>query len=104
MGELLGHASVSTTDQSADRQLDWLRREEIDSAAGRLVLHVFGALAEFERAPMLECTMAGLAAARARGRPQALSAAQHKPTPKTFGCGSGVVSPGRSARKSSRRF
>jgi len=44
--------------------------EQIDttSAAGRLVLHVFGALAEFERALMRERTMAGLAAPRARGR------------------------------------
>ncbi|WP_459958384.1 recombinase family protein [Mycobacterium avium] len=53
--------------------------EQIDttSAAGRLVLHVFGALAEFERALMHERTMAGLTAARARGRvggrPTALS-------------------------------
>ena len=56
--------------------------EQIDtsSAAGRLVLHVFGALAEFERSLMRERTMAGLAASRARGRlggrPCALSAAQ----------------------------
>jgi len=53
--------------------------EEIDtnSATGRLVLHVFGALAEFERGINHERTMAGLAAARARGRvggrPPALS-------------------------------
>jgi len=40
--------------------------EQIDtaSAAGRLVLHVFGALAEFERALMHERTIAGLTAAR----------------------------------------
>ncbi|STZ41268.1 recombinase family protein [Mycolicibacterium gilvum] len=44
--------------------------EEIDtsSATGRLVLHVFGALAEFERGINHERTMGGLAAARARGR------------------------------------
>ncbi len=44
--------------------------EQIDttSATGRLVLHVFGALAEFERGLMHERTMAGLAAARSRGR------------------------------------
>ena len=44
--------------------------EQIDtaSAAGRLVLHVFGALAEFEQALMHERTMAGLTAARTRGR------------------------------------
>lgn len=56
--------------------------EQIDtnSAAGRLVLHVFGALAEFERALMHERTMAGLAASRVRGRvggrPRALTVAQ----------------------------
>lgn len=38
------------------------------SATGRLVLRVFGALAEFERGLNHERTMAGLAAARARGR------------------------------------
>ena len=44
--------------------------EKIDtsSAAGRLVLHVCGALAEFERNLIRERTRAGLAAARARGR------------------------------------
>jgi DNA invertase Pin-like site-specific DNA recombinase len=44
--------------------------EQIDTsnASGRLVLHVFGALAEFERGINHERTMAGLAAARARGR------------------------------------
>ena len=53
--------------------------EQIDtvSAAGRLVLHVFGALAEFERSLMRERTMAGLSAARAcgrvGGRPRALT-------------------------------
>ena len=56
--------------------------EEIDtsSATGRLVLHVFGALAEFERGINRERTMAGLAAPRARGRvggrPPALSGAR----------------------------
>jgi DNA invertase Pin-like site-specific DNA recombinase len=44
--------------------------EQIDiaTAAGRLVPHVFAALAEFERALMRERTMVGLAASRARGR------------------------------------
>ena len=45
-------------------------QESIDttSAGGRLVFHVFGALAEFERELIRERTMAGLASARARGR------------------------------------
>jgi DNA invertase Pin-like site-specific DNA recombinase len=149
MGELLGYARVSTSEQSPDGQVDALRSagvqrvwsdvgsgvradrpalrdmmaaaqggdtvvvtrldrlgrslpdllalvedlagrdvglrslgEQIDTtcATGRLVLHVFGALAEFERALMQERTMTGLAAARARGRvggrPRALTGAR----------------------------
>lgn len=39
-----------------------------DSAGGRFVFHIFGALAEFERNLIRERTHAGLKAARARGR------------------------------------
>lgn len=44
--------------------------EAIDttSAGGKLVFHIFGALAEFEHSLIRERTLAGLAAARARGR------------------------------------
>ena len=44
--------------------------ESIDttSTGGRLVFHIFGALAEFEHSLIRERTIAGLAAARARGR------------------------------------
>jgi DNA invertase Pin-like site-specific DNA recombinase len=44
--------------------------ENIDTstATGQLVFHIFGALAEFERNLIKERTMAGLEAARARGR------------------------------------
>ena len=38
------------------------------SPTGKLVFHMFGALAEFERDLIRERTMAGLASARARGR------------------------------------
>lgn len=41
---------------------------ETGSAAGKLVFHVFAALAEFERNLIRERTHAGLTAARARGR------------------------------------
>ncbi|KQR29801.1 recombinase family protein [Curtobacterium sp. Leaf154] len=137
MGELLGYARVSTTDQDASLQLDALKaagcyrvwvdtmsgslehrpelaklldqlrpgdtlvvwrldrlgrsirhlidqlhalgergvgfrslQETIDttSSGGRLVFHVFAALAEFERDLIKERTHAGLVAARARGR------------------------------------
>ncbi len=44
--------------------------ESIDTttAAGRLMFHIMGALAEFERQLIIERTQAGLTAARARGR------------------------------------
>ena len=38
------------------------------TAGGHLIFHIFGALAEFERALIRERTQAGLATARARGR------------------------------------
>jgi DNA invertase Pin-like site-specific DNA recombinase len=55
---------------------DWLvsgfqsitEKIETGSAAGKLVFHVFAALAEFERNLIRERTKAGLDAARARGR------------------------------------
>lgn len=53
--------------------------ENIDttSPGGKLVFHIFAALAEFERGLIRERTMAGLASAKARGRvggrPKALS-------------------------------
>ena len=45
-------------------------QESIDttSSGGKLIFHLFGALAEFERNLMRERTQAGLQAARARGR------------------------------------
>src|SRR4051794_6847776 len=44
--------------------------EQIDTttSGGKLIFHIFGALAEFERNLIRERTMAGLSAARARGR------------------------------------
>ena len=56
--------------------------EKIDtsSSAGRMVFHVMGALAQFERDLIRERTIAGLEAARAAGRiggrPKALTLAQ----------------------------
>ena len=45
-------------------------QEALDTttSGGKLVFHVFGALAEFERELIIERTQAGLKAARARGR------------------------------------
>jgi DNA invertase Pin-like site-specific DNA recombinase len=45
-------------------------QESLDTTTpgGKLVFHIFGALAEFERELIRERTQAGLSAARARGR------------------------------------
>jgi DNA invertase Pin-like site-specific DNA recombinase len=55
---------------------------ETSSPTGKLVFHVFGALAEFERNLIRERTVAGLKAARARGRkggrPRKLSSRERK--------------------------
>ena len=59
-------------------------RENIDTTTpgGKLVFHLFGAVAEFERDLILERTMAGLEAAKARGhrggRPRALDEGKAK--------------------------
>lgn len=45
-----------------------IERIETGSVAGKLIFHVFAALAEFERGLIRERTRAGLAAVRARGR------------------------------------
>jgi DNA invertase Pin-like site-specific DNA recombinase len=72
---------IDTADQLEKRGIGLKSlTEAIDttSAGGRLVFHVFGAMAEFERSIICERTKAGLDAARARGRtggrPPALSA------------------------------
>ena len=41
---------------------------DTSTSGGKLIFHVFGALAEFEREMIQERTQAGLSAARARGR------------------------------------
>jgi len=57
-------------------------QENIDTttSGGKLVFHIFGALAEFEREIIRERTQAGLASARSRGkvggRPKALTVKQ----------------------------
>jgi len=65
-------------------------RESIDTttAGGRLVFHLFGALAQFERELIRDRTVAGLTAARARGRvggrPSKLTAEQVRQARKMY--------------------
>src|SRR5215203_4626899 len=70
LGRSLAHLIQSIKDlQERGVQFKSLQ-EQLDTgtSGGKLVFHVFGALAEFERDLIQERTMAGLAAARARGR------------------------------------
>ena len=66
-------------------------QESLDTSTpgGKLIFHVFGALAEFERDIIRERTLAGLAAARARGRvggrPRKLSKKQVEMAKKLIG-------------------
>jgi DNA invertase Pin-like site-specific DNA recombinase len=62
---------IETVELLSEREIGFRSlTENIDttSSGGRLIFHVFGALAEFERSIIRERTTAGLAAARARGR------------------------------------
>ena len=77
LGRSLGHL-IATVAELADRGIGFRSlTEQIDTttSGGKLVFHVFGALAEFERDLLRERTHAGLAAARGRtgGRPKALA-------------------------------
>jgi DNA invertase Pin-like site-specific DNA recombinase len=100
---LIGYTRVSTHEQTLALQQDALQKagcsklftdleergigfksltENIDTttSGGKLIFHIFGALAEFERNLIRELTQAGLSAARARGRkggrPKALTGRQ----------------------------
>src|SRR5688500_15261587 len=70
LGRSLPHL-IETVRQLQERGIGFRSlQEQIDTgtSGGKLVFHVFGALAEFERDLIRERTHAGLAAARARGR------------------------------------
>ena len=70
LGRSLRHL-VDTITELAERGVGFPSLQEaidITTSGGKLVFHVFAALAEFERDLIRERTTAGLAAARARGR------------------------------------
>ena len=70
LGRSLRHLIETVTDLDARGVGFRSLQESIDTttAGGRLVFHVFGALAEFERELIRDRTLAGLEAARRRGR------------------------------------
>jgi DNA invertase Pin-like site-specific DNA recombinase len=70
LGRSLKHL-IETVTGLSDRGVGFRSLQEaIDTttSGGKLIFHVFGALAEFERDIIRERTQAGMAAARARGR------------------------------------
>ena len=70
LGRSLRHL-IDTVSELEERGIGFRSlQESIDTttSGGRLIFHIFGALAEFERNLIRERTMAGLRAARARGR------------------------------------
>jgi DNA invertase Pin-like site-specific DNA recombinase len=82
LGRSLPHLIATMTDLE-ERGIGFKSlTENIDTttSGGKLIFHIFGALAEFERNLIRERTQAGLTAAKARGRkggrPQALTARQ----------------------------
>jgi DNA invertase Pin-like site-specific DNA recombinase len=84
LGRSLPHL-IETVRGLAERGIGFRSLQEaIDTTTpgGRLVFHIFGSLAEFERDLIRERTMAGLAAARRRGRvggrPTVMTAAKTK--------------------------
>lgn len=84
LGRSLSHL-IATVDRLHERGVEFRSLTEgldTSSASGRLLFHVLGALAEFERSLILERTMAGLASAKARGRrggrPRALKRTQRE--------------------------
>ena len=70
LGRSLKHL-IETITELNDRKIGFKSiTENIDTttSGGKLIFHIFGALAEFERDIIRERTQAGLNAARARGR------------------------------------
>jgi DNA invertase Pin-like site-specific DNA recombinase len=70
LGRSLRHL-IETITRLANREIGFKSiTENIDTttSGGKLVFHIFGALAEFERDIIRERTQAGLTAARSRGR------------------------------------
>src|SRR6516162_7191664 len=70
LGRTLKHLIATITDVSEKGIGFKSLQENMDTttSGGKLIFHIFGALAEFEREVIKERTNAGLQAARARGR------------------------------------
>lgn len=70
LGRSLRHLidTVASLDERGIAFISLTEQMDTSTPGGKLIFHVMGALAEFERDLIRERTLAGLAAARARGR------------------------------------
>lgn len=86
LGRSLQHL-IETVNKLESRNIGFKSlTEQIDTTtpSGKLIFHIFGALAEFERNLIRERTTAGLKAAKARGRLGGRPRAVNKIDPKTL--------------------
>ena len=97
LGRSIQHL-IQTVKELQERNIGFKSlQENIDTttSGGKLVFHIFGALAEFERDLIKERTMAGLKAARARGhfggRPRLVTEQQVKRIVKLYEEGTSTV-------------
>ncbi|MBW4474781.1 MAG: recombinase family protein [Stenomitos rutilans HA7619-LM2] len=70
LGRSLNHL-IQTVTQLSEQKIGFKSIQEnldMTTSGGRLIFHIFGAIAEFEREIIRERTQAGLSAARVRGR------------------------------------
>jgi DNA invertase Pin-like site-specific DNA recombinase len=98
---------ISTVEDLAERGIGLKSiTEAIDTSTpgGRLVFHIFGSIAEFERSLIRERTRAGVAAAKARGRvggrPAKLNVEQVEHAKNLLAAGASVSSVARSMKVS----
>ncbi|MGI2729412.1 recombinase family protein [Bacillus cytotoxicus] len=70
LGRSLKHLieTINTLNEKGSAFRSLQENMDTSTSGGKLIFHVFGALAEFEREMIQERTQAGLSAARARGR------------------------------------
>lgn len=101
LGRSLAHLieTVTTLDRRGIGLVSLTESIDTTTAAGRLLLHVLGAVGQFERDLIAERTQAGLAAARARGR---AGGRPSKMTPEKVEAARTLIASGRTVEQAAR--
>jgi len=101
LGRSLSHLLevVATLDRRGIGLVSLSEAIDTTTAAGRLLLHVIGAVAQFERDLIVERTQAGLAAARSRGR---TGGRPPKITPEKLDAARALISSGRTVAQAAQ--